>query len=464
MTISLTHGELFKKEIMSSGDLRICVLLRVDSDVQSIKLDIPQPLAGCDPNDFIITEKNGLQVTLSNWKNLIDGKFYLNLQTNVDVTVKAPDGKKFPYYNTEYYLNNILEKWLCDLEISSGNLIKMVKNAESTEITMTISLNAVIECPHETVVLEAGRPATCTEDGIKDKYVCTVCGKAFFDAARTMEWYAAGEIIPKEHLVIRHDATPCSEGKDGNIVYFECQREECGKLFSDAACNTEITLEQTIIHDFKTEWSSNKDKHYHECKNCNVIKDEAAHRFGTWIAEVPATEEKEGTKGHKDCDFCGKHFDENGTEIADLTISKLVKVEVTVVGGTGGGKFTAGESVTVTAEDKEGKVFKGWQDESGKIISTDKSYTFTITREMTLTAIYEDVLAVKNGLSGGQITGIVIGSVAVAGVGAFSIFWFAVKKKSFADLGVALKNCFMTIGKFFKNLGVKIKSLFTKKK
>lgn len=534
LTISLTHGELFKKEIMSSGDLRICVLLRVDSDVQSIKLDIPQPLAGCDPNDFIITEKSGLQVTLSNWKNLIDGKFYLNLQTNVDVTVKAPDGKKFPYYNTAYYLDNILKKWLCDLEISSGNLIKMVKNAESTEITMTISLNAVIECPHETVVLEAGRPATCTEDGIKDKYVCTVCGKAFFDAARTMEWYAAGEIIPKEHLVIRHDATPCSEGKDGNIVYFECQREECGKLFSDAACNTEITLEQAIIHDFKTKWSSNKDKHYHECKNCTVIKDEAAHRpdrtaatedepvrcldcgyfivpalghvhnttfvdevgatcmkegsksyykcngcevkfedkeatkpitdesslviakahkFGTWIAEVPATEEKEGTKGHKDCDFCGKHFDENGTEIADLTISKLVKVEVTVVGGTGGGKSTVGESVTVTAEDKEGKVFKGWQDESGKIISTDKSYTFTATREITLTAIYEDVLAVENGLSGGQIAGIVIGSVAVAGIGGFAIYWFAISKKTFADFGTALK-------KFFE----KIKNLFKKKK
>lgn len=232
-------------------------------------------------------------------------------------------------------------------------------------------------------------------------------------------------------------------------------------------------------------------KSYYKCSGCEVkfedkeatkpITDESslviakAHKFGTWIAEVPATEEKEGTKGHKDCDFCGKHFDENGTEIADLTISKLVKVEVTVVGGTGGGKFTAGESVTVTAEDKEGKVFKGWQDESGKIISTDKSYTFTVTREMTLTAIYEDVLAVKKGLSSGQIAGIVIGSVAVAGIGAFSIFWFAVKKKTFADLGVVLKKGFTAmgngiktacraIGNFFKNIGAKIKSLFTKKK
>ena len=48
---------------------------------------------------------------------------------------------------------------------------------------------------------------------------------------------------------------------------------------------------------------------------------------------------------------------------------------------------------------------------------------------MTLTAIYEDVLVEKKGLSNGQITGIVIGSVAVAGIGVISIFWFAVKKK-----------------------------------
>ena len=533
LTISLTNGELFKKEITSSGDLMICVLFRVDSDVQSIKLDIPQPLAGCDPNDFIITEKNGLQVTVANWNNLIDGKFYLNVQTNVDVTVKAPDGKKFPYYNPVNYLNTILAKWLCDLEISGGKLIQMVKNDESTEITMTISLNAAIECPHETVILETGTPATCTEDGIKDKYVCKGCGKAFFDAARTQVWYDVIATIPKGHLVIRHDATPCSEGKDGNTVYFECRREECGKLFSDAACNSEITLAETIIHDFKTEWSSNKDKHYHECKNCDVIKDETAHRpdrteateddpvkcldcgyviepalahtthhttlvpgedatcmkegkkpyyrcdgcevkfedkeatkpitnesslviakahkFGAWVPEVPATEETEGVKGHKDCTFCGKPFDENGAEIADLTIAKLVKVEVTVVGGTGGGRLTVGESATVTAEDKEDKEFVGWQDASGKIVSTNKSYTFTVTEATTLTAVYEDKPsgggeitppAKKDGLSGGQIAGIVIGSVAVAGIGGFAIFWFAVKKKTFADLIAAIKALF----------------------
>lgn len=148
-------------------------------------------------------------------------------------------------------------------------------------------------------------------------------------------------------------------------------------------------------------------------------------------------------------------------------------VEIKVNGGTGAGTYTQGDEVTVTAEEKDGKVFTGWQDESGKIVSPNKSYTFTVKEATTLTAVYEDKSsgggeitppAKKDGLSGGQIAGIVIGSVAVAGIGGFAIFWFAVKKKTFADLGVALKKGFTAIGNFFKSLGEKIKALFTKKK
>ena len=151
-------------------------------------------------------------------------------------------------------------------------------------------------------------------------------------------------------------------------------------------------------------------------------------------------------------------------------------VEIKVEGGTGAGTYKEGDSVTITANDPaEGKVFKGWQDESGKIVSTNKSYTFTVSGEKTLTAVYEDAPAAKKGLSGGAIAGIVIGSVLLAGIGGFAIFWFAVKKKTFADLGVALKKGFTAmgngiktacraIGNFFKTLGAKIKALFTKKK
>ena len=208
--------------------------------------------------------------------------------------------------------------------------------------------------------------------------------------------------------------------KEGSKSYYKCSG--CEVKFEDKEATKPITDESTLV----------------------IAK---AHKFGAWIDEVSATEETEGTKGHKDCDFCGKHFDENGTEIADLTIAKLVKVEVTVVGGTGGGRLTVGESATVTAEDKEGKVFAGWKDESGEIVSTDKSYTFTVAEGRTLTAVYEDAPVVKEGLSGGAIAGIVIGTLLFAGIGGFAIFWFAVKKKNFNDLGEAFKR----MGEAMKN-------------
>ena len=123
-------------------------------------------------------------------------------------------------------------------------------------------------------------------------------------------------------------------------------------------------------------------------------------------------------------------------------------VEIKVEGGTGGGTYKQGDEVTVTAEDKEGKVFKCWQDASGNIVSTEKSYKFTVSEGKTLTAVYTDKPsdegeitppAKKDGLSGGQIAGIVIGTLLFAGIGGFAIFWFAIKKKNFKDLGEAFK-------------------------
>lgn len=132
-----------------------------------------------------------------------------------------------------------------------------------------------------------------------------------------------------------------------------------------------------------------------------------------------------------------------------------IEYTITVNGGTGGGTYKQGDEVTVTAEDKEGKEFKGWQDASGKIVSAEKSYTFEVKDEMVLTAVYQDKAPGggtidgeiapapdKNGLSGGQIAGIVIGSLAGVGIVGFAIFWFVVKKKSFAELISAIKALF----------------------
>lgn len=444
LSVKVTRGEVLSKKIRdNSGNLVVLVLLRVESVVQSIDIEISQPLAGLSPETITVAEKNGLEVTVNNVSGyLYDGLMTLNRSMQVEVTINAPEGKTFQTLG-----KTTIENWLCELNINGGNLSSYTQSTDLKEITFVFQTKPAIECPHETVILEAGKTVTCTEDGIKDKYVCVGCGAAFFDAVRTMEWNASGAVIPKGHLGIRHDATPCSDGKDGNIEYYECQRKECGKLFKDADCNTEITLEQTIIHDFDSENSIDKENHYHKCKNCDAKKDVEAHVFGEWVKEVAPTIEDYGVTAHKDCTVCARHFDNDGNEIADLRIAKIGTHKVTVNFGTINDKddvfFKEGATVTVKANAPEaGKVFKGWKDESGNIVGTYTEYTFTVTGETTLTAVYEDAPVAKKGLSGGGIAGIVIGSVAVAGLGGFAIYWFVVRKKTFADLIAAIKGIF----------------------
>lgn len=295
----------------------------------------------------------------------------------------------------------------------------------------------------------SGRTATC-----ENKAVCSVCGAEYGEKLG----HDYGEVkytwtdnTCKAERVCKHDSTHIESETvtaTGTTITAATCKEKGKMKYTATFVNTAFTMQE---------------------KEVDIDFD--PHTFGEWKDEIPATAEDFGTKGHKDCTVCGKHFDKDGNEITELRIAKIGTHNVIVNGES---KFYAhGESVTVTAEDKEGKVFAGWKDESGKIVSTDKSYTFTVNGETTLTAVYEDKSsgggeitppAKKDGLSGGAIAGIVIGSVAVAGIGGFAIFWFAVKKKTFADLGVALKKGFTAIGNFFKNLGAKIKGLFTKKK
>lgn len=145
----------------------------------------------------------------------------------------------------------------------------------------------------------------------------------------------------------------------------------------------------------------------------------------------------------------------------DNNVTLTAKLEdiiynITVTNGTSSAPTAKyGESVTVTAEDKEGKEFVGWKDASGKIVSTQKEYTFVVKDGMVLTAVYQDKAPGggtidgeiapapdKKGLSGGQIAGIVIGSIAGVGIVGFAIFWFVVKKKTFAELISAIKALF----------------------
>ena len=339
-----------------------------------------------------------------------------------------------------------------------------------------------IPAGHEYGDLVPKQEPTCKQTGMQAHYKCSVCNK-YFDESKTEKTIAELTIPvnPNAHdfgaWIAEVPATCVATGTKGHQ---DCNR--CNKHYDESGNEiTDLIIPTNDNHDWNA-WVSNLDgTHTRTCKRdsghkengtcsggtatctkkavCDFCRrtygDTAPHDFDTLIPEVPATTTEFGVKEHKDCKVCGKHFNKDGNEITELRIAKIGTHNVIVNGES---KFYAhGESVTITANDPaEGKEFKGWQDESGKIVSTEKNYTFTVTGETTLIAVYEDMPSgggvtggeitptpnKKDGLSGGAIAGIVIGSVAVAGIGGFAIFWFAVKKKSFADLIAAIKEIF----------------------
>ena len=337
-----------------------------------------------------------------------------------------------------------------------------------------------IPAGHEYGDLVPKQEPTCKHTGMQAHYKCSVCNK-YFDESKTekTETELTIPVNPNAHdFGAWIEEVPATCKDTGVKAHEDCNR--CNRHFDESGNEiTDLTISTNDNHDWNA-WVSNGDgTHTRTCKRdsghkengtcsggtatctikavCEVCRttygDTAPHTYGDLIPEVPATTTEFGVKEHKDCKVCGKHFDKDGNEITDLRIAKIGTHNVVINGESN--FYAHGESVTVTAEDKEGKEFVGWKDESGKIVSTKKEYTFEVKDEMVLTAVYQDKAPGggtidgeiapapdKKGLSGGQIAGIVIGSLAGVGIVGFAIFWFVVKKKSFAELISAIKALF----------------------
>ena len=216
----------------------------------------------------------------------------------------------------------------------------------------------------------SGGTATC-----ENKAVCSVCGAEY------------GEKLGHNWGEVKYTWT----GNDACKAERVCKHDSAHIESETATATAEEIKAATCKEKGRMKYTATFENAAFAMQEKEVDTDLAPHNFGAWVDEVPATKETTGTKAHKDCEICGKHFDKDGNEITDLTIEKLpsdVK------------ESDSGES-------------------SGEVIEPE-----------------------KDGLSDGAIAGIVIGSVAVAGIGGFAIFWFAVKKKSFADLFAAIKALF----------------------
>lgn len=206
-----------------------------------------------------------------------------------------------------------------------------------------------------------------------------------------------------------------------------------GDFANNAATSTDFTVSTTnvtIQSNFELHsatsatWQSDGTRHWHEC-SCGTKVDVAPHTpdrseateteavkctvcgyiitpaLGHDTHAPDAEWHFDATKHWHNCTGCSQKLDEGAHAFGDWTIT--VKPEVGVAGEKERECSVCGFKENAPVEALGGEQPGGEQPE-------------------------------KTGLSGGAIAGIAVGSVAVAGVGGFSVFWFVIKKKKFADL------------------------------
>jgi len=142
---------------------------------------------------------------------------------------------------------------------------------------------------------EAGKPAGCTEPGVKAHWHCETCGGNFADDACT---------IPMEDTVIPasgHDLTRMSEKAAtctaaGTVTYWHC--ETCGKNYSEETAEHEMKLEDIEIT------PAGHALQHREAKTAECLED--------------------GCVEHWFCPACGGYFtDSAGTTAVDISVIVL---------------------------------------------------------------------------------------------------------------------------------------------
>lgn len=405
------EGKVFVEWVIVSGDGYIynessenATFEMVESDatikavyktiVWLVELMVKTPIAGevADSNALSYPTDKGYTATLTwfdeNWNELAENtKFALGVEYLVEIEVSVSGDFIFMIETTAAYLNGIekaqFEAFPKSFEVV-GSFIAAETPIEYFDVKVTDGRAEIDE--DNVIKADSGKEITIIaeipEGKEFEKWVVVSGGVTLADAnsatttfvmgSSSVEIKATFKDEPHVHdygtLIAEKNATCSATGMHAHYV---CS--VCNKLFDES--KNEKTLEDLVIE-----------------------IDSTAHKYGEWKAEVPATTESAGTKAHKDCELCHKHFNAENTEISDedLIIAKLPS----------GGDDTDTDNTDTDNTEKE-KV-------------SDK----------------------KGGIINGAIVGIVIGGVAVVGIGGFAILWFVIKKKSFADLIAAIKSPF----------------------
>ena len=351
----------------------------------------------------------------------VDEGTEITLDSYETIGMVAPNGKIFDYWSIRIGTAQSAEtaqKQAGDkITINADTyIIAIWKDAPITNYTITATADAngtispsgevsVAEGEDKTFTITANSGYHIKDVKVNGVSVGTVSTYTFNDVAANATITVEFEVDTVPHvcnptLVPKVEPNCTTAGKS---AYYHC---ECGKNYEDAQGNSVISNLETwgilnaLGHETQDVWSTDGEYHWHKCTRCEEQLDKAAHSGGTAtctekavcatcnIAYGNTAAHEHGSEWHKNAD---EHWNE----------------------------CACGDKANVAPHADE--------DNDGKCDICD--YAMGTPENPG-----ENIESEKTGLSGGAIAGIAVGSVAVAGLGGFSLFWFVIKKKKFADL------------------------------
>ena len=293
---------------------------------------------------------------------------------------------------SEVWSNDETNHWhecsVCHTKKDEAAHIPGAEATETTAQTCTVC-GYVIKAPlghtHRPTIVRRVEP-TCEKAGNIEHYKCS-CGKLYYDAAATKEITNAAKIILSatgharggdwkySELYHWHECAVCGERMDTAFHRAGAEATEttpqtcavCGYVIKEALGHTHSFTEKNtdakylksaatckasaeyyyscscgekgtetfksgekLAHNFKTEWSSNGEKHWHECSLCGEKNKESSHRF-EWKTDKAATATEAGSK-HEECTVCG--FKKNAVKIEPTGASTTTPAQTTTGGTT----------------------------------------------------------------------------------------------------------------------------------
>lgn len=330
----------------------------------------------------------------------------------------------------------------------------------------------VISVTHNFDEWVQGFAATCASEGEAGHKTCSVCKKNFDADGKEL----TSIVLPKNH----NHQTNSVWVKDETGHWYVCTREGCkdGGIVDfaphtkSATAPTErddvhclvclFVIQNTTahVHGLKlvpgtpASCTTAGEKDYYQCTEgtypCyNYFADAqgtmeiasadlgewkviaAGHTFGEWQQGFEANCTQTGEVAHKTCSACNKHFDADGNEIENIVIA----INQNHVASS---EWLHDETGHWHVCGQQGCTFDGKLDFAAHSPSAEQATKDNDVHCTVCQLVLQEALA-SDGLSGGAIAGIAVGSTVVAAGGGFSVFWFVIKKKKFADLVAIFK-------------------------